>query len=496
MSGRQTEPIGAPDRVVFASAPKPGFERIHVPQPSDSTNIPISREVPASGDFPSQVRSHNTASRAYHPMGNPDENRVYPSIETPQSPPRRGRVDHLGERDHQPMSDEYHRQPQTSPRRPVDELSRKVKVIGIDDERDQMLYKRRRVEYNTPLRENIPPENRIHEVRPIAAPHTDKPREPQYISLISPASGRGSDRMHPRIRDENTGPLNEFSPVVGRQLEKHPVGRAPSLIPIHHNPGFSESFDREGGHNYRAPISLHRSRHDLDASLNSFKPHPVPVSLNRDSGYMVRDNGHTVRSNQVSNLAEPRSQFVDRAARQVSEVPRPPREQPFRESAQPLAMRENGPVRHHYISNQGPQMGGERPHEFARPLQLRERETASYYDMPRFLAQDRQPGHIPSPRMERDPHADQSPYRMPDRPAPGTHIYRYPSPQHPYPSTQIPVSGQPRLVRIGPGPAPQDTERFMIHSPTSTTPRDTRGRPSLDNGRYAYRRVFDGRRFE
>lgn len=484
LSGRRTEPIEAPERVAFAPAPRPRFERLAAPQPYNKTYIPASRDAPAGENLP-QVRSDVTGSSSYHPAGNPEANRVYPSIETPHSPPRRARVNRMSERDHQNISDGYPRQPQTPPR-PVDDLSRQVKVIGIDDERDQTLYKRRRVEYNTPLRENISRENRANEVRPVAAPTPSKPSEPQYISLISPASGRRSDRMHPRIRDENTGPLHEFAPVVGRQLEKHPVGRAPSLIPVHHNPSFSGSFDREGGHNYGAPISLH-SRHDADASLNSFKPPPPPISSSRDSGYMVRDNGHAVRSNQVPNMVEPRSQYVDRAFRQASEVPKVPREQPFQESARPLVVREDGPVRHRYVSDQGHRAGGERHHEFARPVQLRDRETTSYYDVPQFAPQDRQPGHIPPHRMERDPYASEISYRIPDRPVPGTHMYRYSSPQHSYPNAQVPVPAQHRLIRVGAGPMAQDTDRFMIHSPTSAAPRDTRGRPPLDNGRYAYK---------
>lgn len=419
------------------------------------------------------MRSNALANSAYRPDGNPDANRVYPSIEA-QSPPSRVRVNRLSKRDYQTL-DEYPRHPQTP--RAIDEISRQVNVIGIDDDRDHTLYKRRRVQYNTPLRENVSRENRVNEARPVAAPTLSKPMEPQYISLISPQSGRGSDRMHPRIRDENIGPLHELAPVVGRQLEKHPVGRAPSLIPVHHNPSFPGVSDHEGGHNYRAPISLH-SRHDPDASVNSFKPPPPPISLTRDSRYMARDNGHAVRSNQVSNMVEPRPQYVDRAVRQASEVPRVPREE-----ARPLAMRGDGPVRHRYISDQGRQVGGERPHEFARPHQLQDRENTSYYDMPQPAPPDRQSGYIPSHRMERDPYAGE----LSERPVPGTHMYRYPSAQYSYPNNQVPVSGQHRLVRIGPGSVPQDMDTYMIHSPTSAARlRDTRGRPSLDSGRYAY----------
>ncbi|KAK2760952.1 hypothetical protein FQN54_002194 [Arachnomyces sp. PD_36] len=483
---RQTEPVGAPDRVFFAPVPRPAFERIPAPGPSDPRYIPMPRDAPPTRNPPSQVRSHATATRAYHSVDYPDEHRVYPSIETPQSPPRRVAVNRPDERNYHTTSDDYRRQPQTPPPRPIDDLSRQVKIIGIDDgQRDQSLYKRRRVEYNSPLRGDIPASSRVNEVRPVAQT-PEKPREPQYISLISPASVRGSDRIQPRFGDERSSLQQEFTPA-GRQLENHPVGRAPSLIPVPHNTGFSGSFDRQSGHNYRAPVSLHHSRHDSDASLNSFKPPPAPVSY-RESGYMVRDDGHAVRSNQISNLAEPRSQFADHAVRQVSEVPMVPRDQQFREGPQPLVMKENVPVRHHYISNQGLQMEGERPREFARPVHLRGREAAPHHDMPRFLPQERQPGDIPFQRAERDPHAGQASYREPNRLVPEAHLHRYPSsPKHAYPQTQVPVSGQHRLIRIDPGSTSQDTGGFMIHSPASAVPRDGRGRVSLDNGRYAYR---------
>ena len=483
MNGRQTEPIGAPGRAVLPF-PRTELERAR-PQPPDSTYVPISRNGPPSGNPASQVRSQVHTSKVYRPLDNPEENRerVLPSIETPQSPPNR--AGRFGPRDHQTLTNEYTNRHQTPPYRTMEDLSRQVNVIDIDDDRDQILYKRRRVEYNTPLRENFTLENRVHEARPVAAPSQDRPREPQYISLISPQSGRGSDRAQPRFRDENHLPLNNYTPVAGRQLEKHPVGRAPSLIPIHPNPNSPRSSDRDRGHYYGAPISLRHSRHGPDASLNSLIKPQAPISLSRDPGYMVREDGHAVRPNQVSNLVEPRSQFADRGVRQASEAPRVLRDQLFREAGQSSVARQADPGRRHYVSNQGPQTRGEHPHNIVRPVQSREMEAPMQSDMPRLIPRGREPVYIPSNRAERVPYTDQGAYRVLDQPVPGSHMYPYPSAQHPHSNAGVSVSGQHRVVRVGPGPAPQNGNQFMAHPAPSAAPREARGQFSLDNGRYA-----------
>lgn len=487
MTVRQTEPIEAPNRPIFPPASRQdGFERIHVPQPHGASYIPVSREQPTGGNIQSQVRGQMPASRAYHPGANADENRIYPSIETPQSPPRRLRVDHMGERDPPTVSDGYPRQPRTPQPRPIDDLSRQVRVIGIDDERDQAMYKRRRVEYDPQLHDNLSRENHVNQVRYVGAPSPNISRDPQHISLISPQSGRGPDRIYPRIRDENAGPAHEFAPVVGRQLEKHPVGRGPSLIPSSHHPSFPGSFEREGGHNYRAPISLHHPRHDSDASLNSFKPPPPPISISRESGHMARDSGYAVRSNQIPNMVESRYQPIDRQARRESEAPRLPRAEPFREGAHPLAVRDSGAVRHHYISSQSARAGDEGRQEFARGLPLRDKEPVSYYDTPQLLPKGAQSGPT-SRRRDTDPYPDEPSARIIDRPPPRGHVYRYSSPQHPHPESQVHVPRPHRLVRIGPGSVWQDDDKFRARSPMLAAPREMRGRPLLDHGRYAYR---------
>lgn len=230
---------------------------------------------------------------------------VLPSIEAPESPPSpRQWADHRTSQTHR---SEFQGHSQTHLRRPVEDLSRRINMINVTDNRNES-SKRRRLEYderpyNLPHYQPPPGDGS----QPIF-PQTFEGSERQHVPMVAHGTQPGTSRndhhfysshVIPRERQQVTRHQPESIPI--REPSLPPLMRSNSDIPRPIGQGFSRSSD--------VPAFLDPSQHSV-GSIRRSPIHSRFASLSHSRGFPVRDDGYVTESGNVPNLPDAQPLYV------------------------------------------------------------------------------------------------------------------------------------------------------------------------------------------
>ncbi|KAK2805954.1 hypothetical protein FQN50_005969 [Emmonsiellopsis sp. PD_5] len=461
------------DGTVFERAKKISWSEHDrtAPWPNNPPPIPVSprgamrpaerRHRMAGGDFDPRPRDGGDISEY--------QERVLPSIEVPPQPMQLRshgpeQTDTLAQKRAPNGSSTHHLNP-VNPR--IEEVSGKMNIIEINDNRDIFPQKRQRVEYDHIPRGSPPLER-------------DRDRHLQS-GRYQPHNLRNPGLSDvPSFHDEHPLRPNERPGVPGRQLERIPAGNQRPLDPIPSGAHFpSTSFDPEQPPRYGAPV-LHELRYPV-SSHNLPRSSIVPSSS--ESAYMVRNDDRIVRPNHISHFSRLQPQFVDREG---SVDPRG--QSSFREAGRSFVVAQDSSARRNFPPEADSRVSNLHSHDFVRPVCEQDADQAFRYETQRRPAgpvSPRQPKHVST-------RADHGAFKAYDRVLSESQARRSRSP---------PVfQSNSRAILLGPGSAfydgpdsPPRTVRTILHpSQQSTALNNSRnGQPINGDGRYAYGNRFD-----
>jgi len=411
-------------------------------------------------------------------MVNP-QNHVLPSIEDPQTPPptlRRPEVAGSG-----PLtggrSGAFPARHVTPLRRPVDDLSRRVDVIDITDDRGDTL-KKRRIEYHEHTRDIFHPEYLPRDAGSFAPTFDKGPyEEERCIPLISPGSGYKTIQDDARFHSEQI-PSVDRRRMIGRHPDRITVNRASPFLTMHSKSDTARPSDRACMFPQGPPVSSDRHQYDVDSSHNSsLRP------TFSGTGYVRRD-GSSAKPDQFSHFVSPQSHHIYNGNRAFSSLEGT---RPFQEAGQSMSVWRGDYNRRVYVSNDDFQSRSTYSHDFVHPVDLHDPGMLSHHVMQRPHLQDEQDEQISSRRtryipMPSDPDKDRWSSRM----APRSDPRLSPTPRHQPLSSRVPppaLDGNPHASQYAPY---QDSSR-TLHASSTTGCYETRRDGPLDSARYGYK---------
>lgn len=299
-----------PDGSIFEKIPAPIREEA-VPRSTNPSGSPVFVSGPSSS-----LRGHENPRKRMRPPENlpfqqdrvdvsPQRHIVLPSIEVPESPPSpRQWVDHRTSQTHR---NEFQGHSQTHLRRPVEDLSRRINMINVADNRNES-SKRRRLEYderpyNLPHHQSSPGDG----PQPMFPQSFERP-ERQHIPMVAHGTPPGTSRndhqfyraeVIPRERQQMTRHPPERIPI--REPSPPPLMQSDSDVPRPMGQGFSRPSD--------VPVFLDSSQHSV-GSIRRSPIHSRFASLSHNRGFPVRDEGYVTESGNVPNLPETQPLYV------------------------------------------------------------------------------------------------------------------------------------------------------------------------------------------
>jgi hypothetical protein len=426
--------------------------------------------------------SHNRPDTRYA-----QDHRVLPSIEGP--PPlsqlRRQGVDQVETPQLERMSNGTSTHPLVPLHPPLEDLSGRINIIDINADRDEFSRKRKREECSTVLHERSPVQKYGNGMRTIIPRDFDKPVANFQAGRCLPQDSTNSDPAGKTtalpLREEYTLPLNEQSEVLGRQSERHPVGRArpTSILSAHYS---DNSYDRERGHPHGAPVLLQESHHGF-SSHNPFIKSPTFISTLGDSGNMVRSDGCTVRSNHAFPLIRPKVQIINSGNHNLTSIQKP-RQQ--RDPGRSMIVRQNTPERHYSLSGPDAQAPNIYSRDFVQRVQSRDMKEAYRDDSQRSAPLNTQiiptishpTRYVPVP-------SDQVAFGPNDRVFTSRDMCRSSPPHASHSTSQVPLSGPRSTFQLYPDSGRRIPNQYPPQSHPSTVFRDPRNDLPLNDGRYA-----------
>ncbi|PGH03850.1 hypothetical protein GX51_03838 [Blastomyces parvus] len=360
---------GPPDRIQLADGAV--FERADINTwPEQERIVQQPKHLPPALISPNVLETRTDERRYLMPAGHLhppphrggdiseyQEQRVLPSIEGPE-PPSRFRNQGVEQPDLLPrkrVPDDfppYHMKPANPP---IEEVSGKMNIININEDRHISSHKRQRVEYNT-MRGSSPMDRGGDRViiplpqGPYDSPAYRKPG-PSDVSYFY-------TYQQPLSSNERTEDL-------GRHFERVPIGAKRPLDPVPSSSHFSSglSDQPEHGHRYGAPI-LHEARRGLSSQNPLGSPRFVSAS-DEPSFKMVRNDGRSVRPDHVPNFNHPQPQIFDH-----EEFVDPRGPSSFRDASRPVFVTQEAPLRRKLLPDENSRISSLHSHDFVRPVNL------------------------------------------------------------------------------------------------------------------------------
>ncbi|KAK2796355.1 hypothetical protein FQN51_009445 [Onygenales sp. PD_10] len=349
----------------------------------------------------------------------------------------------------------------------IEEVSGKMNMIEINDNRDIFPQKRQRVEYDHIPRGNTPLERDRDR-------HLQSGRyQPHNLRNPGPSDV-------PSFHDEHLLRPNERPGIPGRQLERIPAGNKRPLDPIPSDAHFpNNSFDPEQQPRYGAPV-LHEPRYPV-SSHNLPRSSVVPSSA--ESAYVVRNDDRIVRPNHISHFSQPQPQFVDREG---SVDPRG--QSSFRDAGRSFVVAQDSSARRNFPPEADSRISNLHSHDFVRPVHIQDVDQVFRYE-----AQRRPAGPV-SPRQPRlvSARADHGAFKAYDRVLSESQARRSRSPPVFQSNSRAVLLGPGSAFYDGPGSPPRTVRTILHPSQQSTTLNNFRnGQPINGDGRYAYGNRFN-----
>ncbi|KAL1967511.1 hypothetical protein VTN77DRAFT_3026 [Rasamsonia byssochlamydoides] len=316
-----------PDGSIFEKIPDPIGEEA-VPRSTNHSGSPVF----VSGPSPS-LRGRENPRKRMHPPENlpvrqdkvdisPQGHIVLPSIEVPESPPSpRQLADHRTSQTHRSLS-EFQGYSQTHLRRPVEDLSRRINVIEVTDNRNES-SKRRRLEYDEP-----PYDLSHHQSSPRDGPQPIFPQtferpERQHIPMVAHGIQPGTGRNDHQFYRMQAIPL-ERQQTTRRPPERIPVRELSPVPLMQSDSGVFRPMTQAFSHHSEAPVFLDSSQRTV-GSIRRSPIHSRFASLSHSRSYPVRDDGYVAEPGNVPNVSDTQPLYVS-SGRDIPAVYGPARE--------------------------------------------------------------------------------------------------------------------------------------------------------------------------
>ncbi|ODH49676.1 hypothetical protein GX48_04200 [Paracoccidioides brasiliensis] len=483
LEAHKTRPV-PPDRIqladgaIFERADNitfPECERI-VPQSPDLSPVFISSNGPPARPEERMYRmpigglhspSHRRADISEYQE---HRDRVLPSIEGPEPPSqcKNQAVDHPDLRRRVPDEfQHYHMKPTKTH---IEEVSGRMNIININENRPIFPQKRQRVERNT-----------IRDVSPMV-----RSRDGNHLSLqqgqynLSNYRNQGPLEVSCSYAEQQFFPSDERPEGPARHPERISIGTKRLFDNIPHSAHFpSVLSDRpEHGRRYGVP-PLHEHRHGT--SSQKLLEYPHFMSKSTESGYMVRSNDRLVRPDRLSNFDRRQPHLADH---EDFVDPRGP-SLVVNDSRRPyVVLQDLPPVRRKFPPDEnGRVSNNNKSHDFVRRVNLQDVNESSRQQEPQRRIKD-----PVSPRHNRylSARAKLGAFKAYDRVRAETQADRPYSPHQTFPS-QAPLSGPRSTFYIGPD-SPTRSDRPTLNLPESSSaafhhpPRNVR--VPIDDERY------------
>ncbi|KAK2790907.1 hypothetical protein FQN52_005352 [Onygenales sp. PD_12] len=342
----------------------------------------------------------------------------------------------------------------------IEEVSGKMNMIEINDNRDIFPQKRQRVEYDHIPRGSTPLERDRDR-------HLQSGRyQPHNLRNPGPSDV-------PSFHDEHLLRPNERPGIPGRQIERIPAGNKRPLDPIPSDAHFpNNSFDPEQQPRYGGPV-LHEPRYPV-SSHNLPRSSVVPPSA--ESAYVVRNDDRIVRPNHISHFSQPQPQFVDREGSVDLRG-----QSSFRDAGRSFVVAQDSSARRNFPPEADSRISNLHSHDFVRPVHIQDANQVFRYE-----AQRRPAGPV-SPRQPRlvSARADHGAFKAYDRVLSESQARRSRSPPVFQSNSRAALLGPGSAFYDGPGSPPRTVRTILHPSQQSTALNNFRnGQPINGDGRY------------
>lgn len=447
----------------------------------ESENAPVFVRGPeAFTDSGQQFERHFRAPVTYREKIVNPQDHVLPSIEVPQTPPpalRRPEADRVGPLPKGRLS-RFPVRPVTPLRRPVEDLSRRVDVIDMTDDRGET-FKKRRVEYHEPTREFAHHEYLPMDVRSFTPTFDKGPNEEErYIPLISFGSGYNTIHDDARFHSEQR-PFVDRGRIIGRHPNRTTTDRASPLLIRHSQSDTTRPLDRACMLTPEASVSSHRHQYDVDSSHNS-----SIRSTFAGAGYAVKKDGSSARPAQFSHFVTPQSHHFYYGNRDLPDLEGT---RPHQEPDQVMSAWRGNHSRRVYVSDDAAQSRNIYSHDFVRPINLHDPGVPSQHLMQRPRLQDTENELISSRRTRYIPMiSDQDKDTWSSRIAPRSDQRFSPTSRHPPVSSRVPAPASDGIFHTSQDASYRENNRAH-HSSSASSYYEARRDGPLYSARYGYK---------